>query len=168
MIYVLGTPLAQAIQRKVPGILLVQGAATDPVRAGLARSSRGSGRRYIASTDLPPVDNQLKLIREMFPTAGRIGFLYNQSEVNSVAVLDRFAADIQRHDLPFRIVELPIFSTNDIPGRLDAGMNRIDLLYVPPDNTVHSALEVVGQKMRDANKPWIACEESAIHQGALS
>ena len=168
MIYVLGTPLAQAIQQKAPDILLVQGAATDPVRAGLAASTRGSGRKYIASTDLPPIDAQIQLIREALPSATKIGFLYNQSEVNSVAVLDRLKTAAQKSDLPFQIIELPISTTNDVPGRLDAAMNRIDILYVPPDNTVHSVLEVVGQKMLDANKPWIACEESAIHQGALS
>ena len=40
-VYVLGTPLAQAIQKQNPTVLMLQGAVTDPVAAGLAASWQG-------------------------------------------------------------------------------------------------------------------------------
>src|SRR5205823_2962354 len=94
LVYVLGTSAAQTIQKRAPDILLVQGAVTDPVAAGLAASWKGSGRKYVATSDLPPIAVQLQLIQQLTPKIKRLGVIYNPGESNSVAVISRLRDEV--------------------------------------------------------------------------
>lgn len=168
LVYVLGTPLAQAIQARVPEVLLVQGAATDPVSAGLAVSWEGSGRKYIATSDLPPIPRQLDLISELIPSAQNIGIIYNPGETNSVAVVKRIRTYMERAYPSWRLMEAPVSTTSEVAHALDSQLGRIDVLYVPPDNTVHAAIPVVGDFCRQHSIPFFATVPSALEHGALA
>jgi len=166
LVYVLGTPLAQAIQKRAPGVLLLQGAVTDPVEAGLASSWTGSGRRYIATSDLPPVDKQLQLVKRLTPAVVRLGVLYNPGESNSVAVVKRLrdAAKIES----ITLVDRPISTTADVPRTLDSLVGRVDALYLPPDNTIHAALPAVSHFVKTHRIPLYATVDDALGKGALA
>ncbi len=165
LVYVLGTSAAQTIQKRAPDILLVQGAVTDPVAAGLAASWTGSGRKYVATSDLPPIATQLRLIQELTPKIKRLGVIYNPGESNSVAVVSRLRGEVRGG---LRLVEKPISNSADVATVLAALQGRIDGIYIPPDNTAHSALPVIGKFCRDNRLPLYASVRSALDSGALA
>jgi len=168
LIYALGTPIAQAVQKRMPEILLVQGTATDPVSAGLADSWDGSGKNYIATTDLPPIDKQIKLIQTLTPTAKRLGIIYNPGEINSVAVISRLKKFISSNSIDIKLVERPISTTADVATAIYSLVGKVDAVYLPPDNTAHAAIPLIGKVSNEYNIPFYATVESAINDGALA
>ncbi|MCK5147300.1 ABC transporter substrate-binding protein [bacterium] len=168
MIYVLGTPIAQVIQKRIPDVLLVQGTATDPVAAGLADSWSGSGRNYIATTDLPPINLQIKLIKKLTPNVKRIGIIYNPGEVNSVAVVSRLREYIKINENSIKLVERPISNTSEVATVTQSLLGNVDAIYLPPDNTAHAAIPVIGRFANDNKLPFYATVQSAIDEGAIA
>lgn len=168
MIYVLGTPLAQSIQKRLPDILLVQGTSTDPVAAGLADSWEGSGRKYIATTDLPPIDIQVKLIKALTPEVTKLGVIYNPGEINSIAVINRLKKYLLEFETNIILVERPISNTSEVVAVMNSIIGNVDALYLPPDNTAHAAIPVIGKLANELGLPFYATVESAIEEGALA
>jgi putative tryptophan/tyrosine transport system substrate-binding protein len=168
LVYVLGTPLAQAIQKKAPDVLLVQGAVTDPVAAGLANGWGGSGKKYIATSDLPPVEKQLQLIRELTPKATKLGLIYNPGEANSVAVVSRLREQINKSGGVLQLVERPIANSSDVATAIQSLLGNVDAIYLPPDNTAHAALPVIGKFARENKIPFYATVSNALEVGALA
>jgi putative ABC transport system substrate-binding protein len=167
LVYVLGTPAAQAIQKRAPTILLVQGAVTDPIEAGLAASWTGSGRNYVATSDLPPIATQMDLIHHLSPSARRLGVIYNPGESNSVSVISRVRDYLKSNHL-LELIEKPIATSSDVPTVLAALQGHVDALYLPPDNTAHAAIPVIGRFCMDNNLPFYATAKSALDDGALA
>lgn len=168
LVYVLGTPVAQAIQKRAPNTLLVQGAVTDPVAAGLADSWERPGKRYLATSDLPPVETQLDLIAQLTPTAKRIGVVYNPGEANSAAVIQRLRDSVKRRGSGLALVERGASNIAEIGTALQSLIGRADAIYLPPDNTAHAAITVIGQFARDNRIPLYATVNDALDQGALA
>lgn len=168
LIYVLGTPIAQAVQKRMPDVLLVQGTATDPVSAGLANSWEGSGKNYIATTDLPPIDKQIELIRKLTPNVRKLGVIYNPGEINSVAVIERLKKYISSNNIDIQLVERSISITSDVATAINSLIGKADAIYLPPDNTAHAAIPVIGRVANENKMPFYATVESAIDEGALA
>jgi putative ABC transport system substrate-binding protein len=168
LVYALGTPVAQAIQKRDPELLVLQGAATDPVEAGLAESWDGSGRNYIATSDLPPISKQMELIRDLTPNVRRLGVIYNPGETNSVAVVSRLRVYINDGKLGWQLVESHISNTSDVSTAMRSLLGRADAVYLPPDNTAHAAIPVIGQIATENKLPFYATVDSALEEGALA
>jgi putative ABC transport system substrate-binding protein len=168
LVYVLGTPAAQAVQKRDPKILLVQGAATDPVSAGLANSWGGSGRNYVATSDRLPVSKQLSLLQMLMPKAKRIGIIYNPGEVNSVSVITMMRNYIEQQTPSLKLVERPVSNSSDVARSIQSLIGNVDVIYIPPDNTVHSALPIIGRLTNEYGIPYIATVRDAINEGALA
>lgn len=168
LVYVLGTPIATAIQKRDPTLVIVQGAVTDPIEAGLALSWEKSGKNYAATTDLPPVDRQLTLIRQLLPTITSLGVVYNTSESNSVAVVKRMRAYIEQQKLGLKLEERPVANTSDVSTATESLNGRVQAIYIPPDNTVHAAMAVVCKVANDHKIPVFTNVEASIAQGAFA
>ncbi len=162
--YVLGTPLAAAIQNKSPDLLVVQGAVTDPVSAGLADSWLGSGRQYVATSDLPPIVRILETLNRLIQ-GQPIGVIYNPSEGNSVAVIERVRTETKRRGIS--LVEQPVASGGDVATATQRLVGSVGALFVPPDNTVHANLASLGAIADQAKLPWFATTGSALQEGAF-
>lgn len=168
IVYVLGTPVAQAVQKRAPGLLVVQGAVTDPVAAGLAKSWDGSGKKYIATSDLPPVPKQVHLIQELTPKVARLGMIYNPSEANSVAVVSRLREYIAQTKLDFKLVERSVANSSDVAMAMQSLLGNMDAIYLPPDNTAHAAIPVIGKIAKEHKIPFYATVKNALDDGALA
>jgi putative tryptophan/tyrosine transport system substrate-binding protein len=168
LVYVLGTPLAQAIQKKAPDVLVVQGAVTDPVAAGLANGWNGSGKKYVATSDLPPIEKQVELIRQLTPQVVKLGVIYNPGEVNSVAVISRLRDQFAKSGGILKLVERPIANSGDVAIAVQSLLGNVDAIYLPPDNTAHAALPVLGKFTRENKIPLYATVSNALDQGALA
>jgi putative tryptophan/tyrosine transport system substrate-binding protein len=168
LVYVLGTPTAQALQKKAPNLLIVQGAVTDPVAAGLAKSWQGSGKKYIATSDLPPVDKQISLIQELTPKISKLGLIYNPGEANSVAVVARIREQLKLKKLNWSLVERPVANSSEVARSVETLVGKVDAIYLPPDNTAHSAMRVIGKLTRENKIPLYASVKDALKEGAVA
>lgn len=107
----IATPSAQACynaayEAKIPVIF---NAVSDPVAAKLAESDTQAMDGITGVSDMLPVDEQLKLIREMLPDAKKIGILYTTSEANSVSTIETYKEKVGEYGLNLlkRVLQMP-------------------------------------------------------------
>lgn len=81
LVFAVTTPTAQAAKNQVDkSIPVVFASVTDPKSAGLEGIPNVTGTSGAA-----PINENLKLMRKIFPKAKNIGIIYNSSEQNSVS-----------------------------------------------------------------------------------
>ena len=121
-----------AAEGKIPVIFT---AVTDPVLAGITEGN------ITGTSDMLPVEAQLKLIRALMPGAAKIGIMYTTSEVNSesaIAVYKELAGDYG-----FEIITTGISVPADIPLAIDGLLAKVDCISNLTDNTVVGSLPII-------------------------
>ncbi|MDO4690994.1 MAG: ABC transporter substrate-binding protein [Fusobacterium sp.] len=160
LIIAISTPSAQAALNATKEIPIVYTAVTDGPSAGL------KGENITGTSDMSPLDKQISLIKELLPKAKKVGFLYNPSEQNSLILLKKFNEYAKSENLI--IVEKGVNSVNDINLALDSLLGQIDVLYIPTDNLVVSAANLVLKKAEKKKVPVISSIEDIVKKGALA
>ncbi|MGE5592746.1 MAG: ABC transporter substrate-binding protein [Betaproteobacteria bacterium] len=166
MILAIATPTAQAAAKATTTIPILITAVTDPVAAELVKSIDRPGTNVTGTSDLTPVAKQLELLKQLVPTAQRVGIVYNAGETNSVVQVNlaRQAAP----GLGIELVETTASSTSGVYEAAQSLVGRVDAIYVPTDNTVVSALESVIKVAEDSKIPLVVGEEDGVRRGALA
>ncbi len=166
-IYTLGTQSTQKIVALKPSSAVVFGAVTDPVAAGFYKDNLQQPRSEITGTqDLWPYPAQFKLIKQLVPTAKSVGILYNSSEVNSQVSVQHIRDQAKRNGL--RLVEKTVSDAAQVPLAVDALIAiPVDVLFIPADNTVQAAAQMVIARATQAKVPVFTGIPGIVEQGAL-
>ena len=141
-------------------------AVSDPVYAQLVQSLETPGRNCTGTCDALPVEDQLKMIREMMPDAKKIGILYTTSEENSAANLAIYKELASKYD--FEIVDYGITSSSDIPLAMDSLLGKVDCISNMTDNNVVNNLDTVLSKASEANIPVFGSEVEQVVNGCVA
>ena len=147
-------------------IPVVYTAVSDPVGAGLADEEGNSVGNITGTSDKLPVEEQLKMIREMLPQAKTIGIMYTTSEVNSASTLAEYKE--KAADYGFEIVESGVSSAADIPLAADSLLEQVDCLNNLTDNTVVASLPLILSKANAKNIPVFGSEIEQVKIGCLA
>ncbi len=166
MILAIATPSAQAAYNATKDIPILITAVTDPIEAGLVKSWEKTGTNIAGTSDMNPVKEQFKLLNQLIPTAKKVGVLYNTSEVNSEIQVNKIENLAPNFDL--EIKKAGVTSVNEISQALQELLNEVDVMYVPTDNLVVSAIPLIVNESIDKNIPIIAAEEGHVKAGALA
>ncbi len=166
LIFAIATPAAQAAYNSTKDIPIVFTAVTDPVAAEIAKDWKSSGTNVTGTSDKVPVDDQMKLLKQLLPNTKTVGVIYNTSETNSVIQVEELKAAAEKEGLAVK--EVGVTNVNEINQNLASALNEMDVLYTPTDNTVASAYSLVGKLCLDANKPIIGAEEAVVTKGGLA
>ena len=164
----IATPSAQACynaayEAKIPVIF---NAVSDPVAAKLATSETETMDGITGVSDMLPVEEQLKLIREMLPDAKKIGILYTTSEANSVSTIESYKEKVGEYG--FELVEKGITNAAEIPQAVDILVNEVDCISNMTDNTVVANLPVLIEKATAKNIPVFGSEEEQVGNGCIA
>lgn len=164
----IATPSAQALYAACmeKGIPVIFNAVSDPVEAKLATSKTEAMKGISGISDLLPVEDQLKLIRQILPDAKKIGILYTTSEANSVSTLRIYKELASQYG--FEIVEKGIGKQAEVPQAADVLVREVDCISNLTDNTVVAALGVLLEKANAANIPVFGSEEEQVKNGCLA
>ncbi len=162
----ISTPSAQAVVAATKDIPVVFTAVTDPVGAGIVKSLEKPGGNVTGVSDLSPITQHIDLIREIMPSAKRIGVAYNPGEANSVTLLRIFKADAEKQGLS--VVEAPASRSADVQAAARSLVGKVDAIYVPTDNTVVSALEALLGAAEEAKLPVFAGDTDSVKRGAIA
>ena len=166
LIFAIATPAAQAAYNSTKDIPIVFTAVTDPVAAEIAKDWKSSGTNVTGTSDKVPVDDQMKLLKQLLPDTKTVGVIYNTSETNSVIQVEELKAAAEKEGLAVK--EVGVTNVNEINQNLASALNEMDVLYTPTDNTVASAYCLVGKLCLDAKKPIIGAEEAVVTKGGLA
>lgn len=164
----IATPMAQslygvAMKSDIP---VIYTAVTDPVAAELANADGTPVGEITGTSDILPVEAQLKMIRQILPDAKNIGIMYTTSEVNSESTIATYKELAPEYG--FEIVDSGVASSADIPLAADELISKVDCITNLTDNTVVSALPVILNKANAKGIPVFGSEIEQVKIGCLA
>jgi putative tryptophan/tyrosine transport system substrate-binding protein len=162
----ISTPSAQAVVNATSEIPIVFTAVTDPLGAKLVGDMMKPGGNVTGMSDLSPIKKHLELIKEITPNATKIGVPYNPGEANSVTLLGLLKQ--YAPDMGLEIVEAAAPTSADVLAATQSLVGKVDVIYVPTDNTIVSALESVIKVGTDNQVPVYAGDTDSVPRGAIA
>lgn len=120
------------------------------------------GKNITGASDLAPLDEQEKMLKDIFPDAKKVAILYCSAEPNSKYQADEFGKCLTADGIEFK--EFTVADSNEIQAQTQAAVEYADVIYIPTDNTIAGAAETVKNVALPAKVPVVAGEEG-ICQG---
>ena len=168
LICAIATPSAQsaynaAMDKDIPVVYTAQ---TDPVAAELADKDGNPVGDVTGTSDTLPVEEQLKMIREMMPDAKTIGILYTTSEANSVSAIATYESLVDKYG--FTLETKGISQTSEIALATDDLLSKVDCITNLTDNTVVASLPTILEKANEKGIPVFGSEIEQVKIGCLA
>lgn len=116
-----------------------------------------TGVNISGTSDLAPLEEQAKMLNELFPDAKTVGLLYCSAEPNSEYQATTVQASLEGMGYTCKV--FTFVDSNDIASVTTTAASECDVLYVPTDNTAASNTEVINNICLPAGVPVIAGEE---------
>lgn len=166
LILAIATPAAQAVASATTDIPILVTAVTDLVGARLVESNEAPGTNVSGTNDAAPIDKQLALMMELFPETKKLGIIYNSSEVNSEIQAEQVEA--MATEMGLEVEKGTITSVNDIEQVASSLSGKVDVIYVPTDNTIASAMPNLAKVAEEKKTPVICGEPGMVAAGGLA
>ena len=157
------TPALQAAANSTLTIPILGTSITEyGVALGLENFDGKTGSNISGTSDLAPLDEQARMVKDNFPSAQKVGILYCSAEANSKYQVDVVSAELGK--LGLQVEKMSFSDSNDISSVLSAKADSIDVLYIPTDNTCANNASIIDSICQQKNLPVVAGEEG-ICQG---
>lgn len=169
LIFTLSTPSAQAciLSSGKAGIPVVFSAVTDPLFGKLISTKNTPRPENVTGvSDNIPAKDQLVFIKKLLPKALRIGVLYNPGEPNSVVIVKDLEAQAQ--SLGLTLIFGTASKTSDVAAASQYLIGKVDVIFVPNDNTFVSSIQSVLNIGEKHKLPVIVADEGSFDAGALA
>lgn len=166
LILAIATPAAQAVANATKDIPVLVTAVTDPAASKLVASNTAPGGNVTGTSDLTPVEEQIKLLKQILPNAKKIALLYNSSESNS-----KIQADLARKaagSLGIETVDATVSNSNEIQQVTQSVVGKVDAVYAPTDNMIAAGMATVAMVTQAAKLPVIVGESGMLSKGGLA
>ena len=161
LVFAISTPTAQAAMAQIdPATPIVFASVSDPTGAGLVGKSNITG-----TSGVPEIESNLKLIKEAFPNAKKIGVLYNTSEQNSVVQVKMLKELAPKYG--FEVIAESSTNANEMVSALAKISKEIDVFYAIQDSTLVTYFKNLSEKMNEQKIPIIGSNEVYTNLGGL-
>jgi putative ABC transport system substrate-binding protein len=163
----ISTPSAQAVVKVAvnKGIPVIFSSVTDPVAAGLVADLAVATEDVSGAMDYPLIEEEVSLILSMIPSAKKIGFLYNTGEANSVKTIELLKEAIKGK---LEYIDSHMANSNQIVQSVSALVGKVDVIYIPSDNTVFASMPKLVQLSRQHKIPVFSSDPDSVKQGVLA
>ncbi|MGX8700067.1 ABC transporter substrate binding protein [Caproiciproducens sp.] len=166
LILAIATPAAQAVANTTKDIPVLVTAVTDPADAKLVASNEKPGGNVTGTSDLTPVAEQMKLLKQLVPNAKKVAMLYCSNESNS-----KFQVEIAKKSaagLGLEAVDATVSNSNEIQQVVQSLVGKVDAIYTPTDNMIASGMATVSMVAQPAKLPVIVGESGMVENGGLA
>ena len=123
----------------------------------IANWTGATGRNISGTSDLAPLDEQEKMLKELFPDAKTVGILYCSAEPNSKFQATKFEEYLTADGIAYK--EYTAADSNEVASVVQSAISEVDVIYIPTDNTMAGSTEVIANIVVPAGIPVIAGEE---------
>ncbi len=166
VIVTISTPSAQTMLAATKNIPIVFAAVSDPVEAKLVPDMKNPGGNVTGICDRSPVEEHIKLLKEIRPDLKKLGYLYNAAEANSVSTLNVLKKLAEKDGI--EIIPSAAPKSSDVQAATRALIGKVDMIYVPTDNTIISVLEGATKVAAESKTPLFTADPSSIGRGAFA
>lgn len=161
----IATPAAQSLVTASSDTPILFTAVTDPVSAKLVKTMKTPDGVATGTSDMSPVDEQVKLIQEVLPNAKKVGIMYTTSERNSEVQVEEAEKLFKKADI--KVIKKGISSTNDVQDTAKSLMKDVDLIFVPTDNIIASAIPILRDLSKESKVPVVGGSADMVGEGLL-
>ncbi|XJS10396.1 ABC transporter substrate-binding protein [Aerococcaceae bacterium WGS1372] len=166
ILFAIATPAAQALASVEQEKPIFIAAVTDAVTAGLVESNEAPGRNVTGTSDMAPIEEQVDLLIRNFPDVETVGLIYNSSEVNSQVQAELAVEYLEQQGLNTEVQT--VISTNDISQVMNSLVGQVNAMFMVTDNTIDSAITLVGDIAKEAGIPTIGSSDSVVRANGLA
>ncbi len=166
VIVTISTPSAQTMLAATKNIPIVFAAVSDPVEAKLVPDMKKPGGNVTGICDRSPVEEHIKLLKEIKPDLKKLGYLYNAAEANSVSTLNVLKKLAEEDGI--EVIPSAAPKSSDVQAATRALIGKVDMIYVPTDNTIISVLEGATKVAAESKTPLFTADPSSIGHGAFA
>ena len=155
------TPALQAAANSTLDIPILGTSITSYVDALNLKNFDGVvGGNISGTSDLAPLDEQAKMMTELFPTATNVGILYCSAESNSKYQADNITKELTKLNKNIKTTRFTFSDSNDIAATLAKVNNEnAQVLFIPTDNTCAENTEIIDSVCAEKQIPVFAGEE---------
>lgn len=146
LVYAITTPTAQAAKNQITDVPIVIASVTDPQGAGLVGIENVTGTSGAA-----PINENLELMKELFPNAKKIGIIYNSSEQNSVSEVNNLK--ILANEKGFEVIDKAVTNGSELVSAINIVAKQVDIFYAIQDNTVASYFQTLLETLNKEKVP---------------
>lgn len=139
-------------------------AVTDPVDANLVTSLENGSGFITGTSDINPVEDQVRLILDCIPEADKVGILYTNTEPNSVVQAKKARAALEEAGI--EVTEKTATGPSDISASALAltAIDGMDAIYIPTDNNIATNADPVKSAVQGKGILVVAGEESLLQK----
>ena len=166
LILAISTPAAQAAVNCINDIPILFTAVSDPVSCGLVKSIENPGKNATGTSDLTPVENQIKLLKKIVPNCKKVGILYCSSEANSKSQANLASEECKKLGMDSKYYT--VSNSGEIQQVVENMVKSVDAIFVPTDNLIVSCMPAVSKIANDNKVPIICSESGSVKNGALA
>ncbi|WP_242258791.1 ABC transporter substrate-binding protein [Streptococcus thoraltensis] len=161
----IATPAAQSLVTASSGTPILFTAVTDPVSAKLVKSMKNPSGVSTGTSDMSPVEEQVKLVKKVLTDAKKVGIMYTTSERNSEVQVAEAEKLFKKANI--KVVKKGISSTNDVQDTAKSLMKDVDVVFVPTDNTIASAITLLSDLSKETKVPVVGGSADMVEGGVL-
>ena len=152
------TPALQAAANSTLTIPILGTSITEyGVALGIENFNGVTGQNISGTSDLAPLDEQAAMVKEIFPSAQKVGILYCAAEANSKYQVDVVSSELVK--LGLQVEAMSFSDSNDISAVLSSKASQLDVLYIPTDNVCANNTDIIDSVCQQNNLPVVAGEE---------
>ena len=152
------TPALQAASSATGDIPVLGTSVTDYASAlGIDNFTGATGINVSGTSDLPPLDEQAQMILDLFPETKTVGIIYCSSEANSIYQVNAVEQYLKSKGIT--VIPAAFTDSNDIAMVTEDLCSKIDVLYIPTDNTAASCSQTIAGVIVPAGIPAITGDE---------
>lgn len=161
----IATPAAQALANLSTKTPILFTAVTDPVSAKLVASMEHVGGLATGTSDRSPVKKQVELLKKLLPNLKKVGIMYTTNERNSEVQVEEAEAVFKAAGI--ETIIKGISSTNDVQDTTRSLMSQAEVLFIPADNTIVSAINLVTDLSKEMKVPVVGGAVDVVDDGVL-
>lgn len=166
MLVPIATGTAQAAMAATTTTPIVFSAVSNPVAAGLVTSFEETTGNITGVSNSIAIEDIFKLAAVLTPEVKVFGFVYNSSEINSLAGIERAKAYCDANGIEYK--EVAITGTADLQQAAESLIGKVDAFFTPNDNTIASAMATYLQVAMNAKLPIYVGADSMVKDGGLA
>ena len=161
----IATPAAQTLSNLSTDVPVLFTAVTDPVSAKLVKTMENPEGIATGTSDMSPISKQVELLQKVMPNVKKVGIMYTTNERNSEVQVEEAKKEFAKAGID--VLTKGISSTNDVQDTAKSLMSQTQVLFIPTDNMIVSAISLITELSKEMKVPVVGGSADIVEQGVL-
>ncbi|GEB11284.1 hypothetical protein SEQ01_14750 [Streptococcus equinus] len=161
----IATPAAQTLSNLSTDVPVLFTAVTDPVSAKLVKMMEKPEGIATGTSDMSPISKQVELLQKVMPNVKKVGIMYTTNERNSEVQVEEAQKEFAKAGID--VLTKGISSTNDVQDTAKSLMSQTQVLFIPTDNMIVSAISLITELSKEMKVPVVGGSADIVEQGVL-